>query len=80
MVLCYDSSSRKLVNKARSRHRNGFNYKEAIMIMQNMLQLINFLAYHLKQNKTNEQTLLKNAVENSQILKNTSEKDPEISF
>lgn len=60
----------------------GFNYKEAIKIMQNRLQLINFLAYHLKQDKTKQMNkhCLITLVDNSQILQNTSEKYPEIPF
>lgn len=58
----------------------GFNYKEAIKIMQNMLQLINFLAYHGNKTKQMNKHSFKMLVENSQILKNTSEKDPNIPF
>lgn len=60
-----------------------FNYKEGIKIVQNTLQLINFLAYHLKQSRTeqmNQHCLKTVLVENSQIPKNTSEKDLEIPF
>ena len=52
-----------------------FSYNEVIKIMQNMLQFIDFNVIVKIKKKKN---YLKMLVENSQIPKNTSKKDPKI--